>query len=320
MAYAIGTVTGDGTALAHQKMLTVFRSLCESVGWVVLRHNTSAENHELIMRAPGLSGTEEIFVGVRTYQSVTGDYYNLLLGVFTGYVPENTFDGQPGAGLCGIPAHNNSIDYFTTANGQRLVFMLKVGTPVYMHGYAGKLMPYARPSEYPYPVACAGILLGPVGTRFSDGNNYFPYHGRGVSSNAHFYVRRPDGVWIAPALWPFSHGNNAANGYALAGPTVCEVPANGIYQLEPIIAHALTDTISLDNNIWGELDGVYFVSGFNNTVENVVQVGGSTQIDQGGMSVAEAVAAIKAVGGRAFVVGQNVNRTGWRDYVAIEME
>ena len=57
-----------------------------------------------------------------------------------------------------------------------------------------------------------------------------------------------------------------------------------------------------------------------NGVENVAQMGGSSVIDQKGMTVKQAVDAIRAVGGRAFVVLQNVNRTTWADYIALEMK
>lgn len=324
MAYAIGTLVKNGGEDTHYQFLDVLKNVCESESWEVLRYNTTVENRELIMKAPGLSGTEEIYIGIRTYQSVTADYYNLLLGVFTGYVPGNSFDSQPGARLSGIPAHNNAITYYLSVNGQRMVFMLKVGTPIYTHGYAGKLFPYARPSEYPYPVVCAGILNGATATRFSDTNICFPYHGYTVNSNTNFYLRRPDGAWISPAMWPFTHGgvsDTTGSSRSLAGLVSysCQVAIGDQYQVEPIIIHDRVDTRSINNNIWGELDGVYFVSGFNNTVENVVQVGGSQLIDQSGMTPLQAVQAIKAVGGRAFIMAQNIHRTTWRDYVAIEM-
>ena len=134
-------------------------------------------------------------------------------------------------------------------------------------------------------------------------------------------MRRLDGSWYEPAMWPFSHGSYGGFSSCLAGATTtnCQVPAGSYYQVEPIILHDRTATVGITNNVWGELDGVYFVSGFNNAVENVVQSGGSSTIDQTGMTVLQAVQAIKAVGGRAFVMGQNINRTSWRDFVAIEM-
>jgi len=81
-----------------------------------------------------------------------------------------------------------------------------------------------------------------------------------------------------------------------------------------------SDSNNDPGNVFGEFDGVYFCSGFNNGVENVVQEGGSSVVDQTGLTVLQAVDAIKAVGGRAFVMLQNVYRTSWRDIIALEMK
>ena len=321
MGYAIGTVTKGGGNDCHYQILGIIKTLAEANGWTTLRYDTVSANREWIGKSLGLSGNEEIYIGIRTYQSVAGDYYNLLLGAFAGYVAGNTFDTQPGAQLSGVPAHNNAITYYMTMNAQRIAFMLKVGTPVYTHGYLGKFFPYARPAEFPNPLVCAGSFNGAELLRFSDTNQVFPYHGNAISSYTNFYMRRPDGSWYQPAMWPFSHGSSSNFSSCLAGATTtnCQVSAGGYYQVEPIILHDRTATVGITNNVWGELDGVYFVSGSNNAVENVVQSGGSSTINQTGMTVLQAVQAIKAAGGRAFVMGQNINRTSWRDFVAIEM-
>lgn len=321
MGYAIGTVRKGGGDDCHYQLLAAIKTLAEANGWTTLRYDAVSANREWIGKSLGLSGNEEIYIGIQTYQSVAGDYYNLLLGAFTGYVAGNTFDTQPGARLSGVPAHNNAITYYMTMNAQRIAFMLKVGTPVYTHGYLGKFFPYARPAEFPNPLVCAGSFNGAEALRFSDTNQAFPYHGDTISSYTNFYMRRLDGTWYQPAMWPFSHGSSSDFSSCLAGATTanCQVPAGSYYQVEPIILHDRVSTVGITNNVWGELDGVYFVSGFNNAVENVVQSGGSSTIDQTGMTVLQAVQAIKAVGGRAFVMGQNINRTSWRDFVAIEM-
>jgi hypothetical protein len=113
--------------------------------------------------------------------------------------------------------------------------------------------------------------------------------------------------------------NSSSN--ALAGPQGSNtlVPADTYYQLEPIILAQQTTNTS-PSNVWGEFDGIYFCSGFNNGVENVVQIGGSSVVDQTGMTVKQAVDAIIAVSGRALVMLQNVYRTSWRDFIAMEMK
>lgn len=322
MGYAIGTITKGGGDDCHYQLLGIIKTLAEANGWTTLRYVTSGSDWELILKGVGLSGTEEIFVGFKTYQSVGGDYYNINCATFVGYVAGNTFELQPGGKFSGCPAHNNAITYFISCNAQRIVACLKVGTPVYEHFYVGKLFPYARPGEYPSPLVVAAMFNGAEAKRFSDTSQNFPYFGRvngttGAGSSF-LFLRDQTGNWNQQYHYPFSNGASTSN--ALAGPQDSNtlVPADVYYQLEPIILQE-SASASAPRNVFGELDGVYFCSGFNNGVENVVQMGGSSVVDQTGLTVLQAVDAILAVSGRAFVMAQNVNRTSWRDFVAIEM-
>jgi len=320
MGYAIGTVTkGDGDD-CHYQVLEIIKTLAEANGWTTLRYVSTGLNRELILKGVGLSGLEEIFVGFKCYQSVGGDYYNINCGTFVGYVSGNSFEAQPGAQFSAIPAHNNAITYFITANAQRIVGCFKVGTPVYEHFYVGKFFPYARPGEYPSPLVCGAMLSSAQAMRFDNNSQSFPYAGYYYdTTNNRLYIRDQAGNWIRPYCWPFTNGSDASN--ALAGPqgTSTLVPADIYYQLEPIIL-AQQSNNNNPSNVFGEFDGVYFCSGFNNGVENVVQEGGSSVVDQTGLTVLQAVDAIKNVGGRAFVMLQNVYRTSWRDFIALEMK
>jgi len=285
--------------------------------WEIMRYTTGSGDHELIMKAPGLSGTEEIFIGLKTYESIPGDYYNYKIGTFSGYVAQNPFETQPNAKIQGCPAHNNAITYFISVNGQRIAACLKVGTPVYEHFYAGKILPYAKPGEYPYPMLNAAMLRTAAATRFSDTNQQFPYHGYRVNESYNaLMLRDPGAVYQYCWAHPFSFRGASNSSWILHGSPSQSVmvPAGTDYQLEPIILGSMSIL-----SLWGEIDGIYAISGFNNGVENVLQIGGSSTIDQTGMTVLEAVEAILGVGGRAFVVLQNLNRTTWRDYIAMEM-
>lgn len=278
MPHQIGFVDNTGGTLAHYKMLQVIRDFAAANGWTVLRYDTAPANRELILKGAGLSGEEEIFVGFRTYQDAGADYYNLLAGVFTGYVAGNSFDTQPGARLSGVPAHNNRIDYWLTLNGQRIVLAMKVGTPVCESCYVGKMLPYGRPSQYPYPVVCGGMLSGAAATRFSDTAHSIPYKG----NRANMALRSNDG-WLQPHCYPW--------GNALIAGTTNLRDTGGVYHLLPIELH--------DNsaNLWGALDGIYYISGFNNAVENTL-----------------------TVGGEQYVVIQDVARTGFTDYYAMRLD
>lgn len=283
MAYEIGFVDNSVT-LAHDAMLLKIKDFASANGWTVLRYDDVSVNRELILRGPGLSGTEEIFVGFRTYHDVGADYYNLYGGVFTGYVPGNTFDAQPGAVFVGCPAHNNRIDYWLTLNGQRIVLAMKVGTPVYEHLYLGKFLPYARPSQYPYPVVAGGMLAGATATRFSEVTHDFYLRG----NSARGQLRTPGG-WINMHCYPW--GNNYITGTSASATTIQLRDTGDQYPLLPVELH--------DNsaNLYGQLDGVYYISGFNNAVENTLVTGGVT-----------------------YVVMQSVSRTGHTDYYALRLD
>lgn len=279
MPHQIGFVEPVGGKLAHQVMLETIRDFAVANGWVQLRFDDTAANHELILRGPGLSGTEEIFVGFMCYQSEPSDYYNLGVAAFTGYVPGNSFSTQPGARLSGVPGHNSRIDYWMTLNGQRIALAMKVGTPVYESAYVGKFLPYARPSQYPYPLVCSGMLNGNTATRFSDTSHSVGY--KGARSN--FAMRFVDGAWRNVECYPW------ANAY-LAGATSQQRDTGGNYGLNRVV-------LSDSGGVYGELDGICQITGFNNAVENTLVIDGLT-----------------------WVVIQDVWRTGFNDYYAIRMD
>lgn len=279
MPYQIGFVDNSGGVLAHYKMLETIRDFAAANGWTVLRYDTVPANRELILKGVGYTGTEEIFVGFRTYQDASADYYNLVAACFMGYVPSNSFDTQPGAMLSGVPAHNNRIDYWLTINPQRIALAMKVGTPVYESCYVGKFLPYASPGQYRDPLICAGMLSGTPATRFSDTAHSMPYKG----ARANMRQRFNSGVWLQPECYPW---NNAH----LAGATTQLRDTEGAYSATPV---ELSDA----NGIYGYLDGVAHVAGFNNAVENTVSIAG---VD--------------------WVVIQDVARTGFNDYYALRMD
>lgn len=247
--------------------------------WQVLRYDTASATRELILKSLGLSGTEEIYVGFRAYQDTGADYYNLSVAGFTGYVPGNTFITQPGYFESGIPAHNLNIGYWMAVNGQRIVFALKVGTPVYEVAYAGKMLPFSLPTQYPYPLVIGGMLSGVPATRFSDTTQSTPFKG----NRANFKMRFVDGVWTQVHTWPWSSTH-------IAGATAQIRETGTIYTLQPITLH------NNSNGVYGAIDGVYHISGFNNVVENTL-----------------------TIGGKLYVVVQDVYRTGFNDYIALEM-
>lgn len=317
MGYAIGTVTGGLGDEAHYKVLAAIKTLAEANGWTTLRYVNAGDDQELILNSAGLSGTEDIYIGFKTYQSVSADYYNIAIAGMSGYVAGNTFEAQPGVRMSGTPCHNNAVTYFMTCNAQRIAGCFKVGTPTYAHFYAGKIFPYARPGEYPAPIFSGGSFDGKAATRFSSNLWQFPYYGYmnyssaagGPSSYHQGRLRKQDGTWQRQFHNPF--------GYMVYHVNQPLRPPGMNYQLLPIQLYGVAGEQGA-NNLWGEFDGIRFITGFNNGVENVLQQGG-TPVDQTGLTPLQAVDAVLAAGGRAHLILQDATRNGFSNFIAMEM-
>ena len=273
----------NSVMLASHAMLAKIKDLVTAAGegWTTLLYDTSGVNHYLILKGAGLTGAEEIYVGFRTYYNADADYYNISAMACTGYVAENSWETQPNAFYSGVPAHNQRIDYWLTWNGQRIMLAMRVGTPVYESLYTGKFLPYARPSQFPYPICCGGMLSAHAATRFSDTSHSMPFKG----NRANFKMRTIQGTWYQVYTYPWS------NTTFLCGTTLSMRDTGGEYHLTPV------ELYTPGENLWGALDGVFHITGFNNTVENTLTIDGDD-----------------------FVVIQDVWRTGFPDYYAMRLD
>lgn len=278
MAYEISYVDNlDGT-FAMCKMVDRVKTLALANGWTALRDASTADSREVILKGIGLSGLEDIYVGLKTYYNSSADYYNIQVGTFTGYVSGNTFETQPNAYLCGVPAHNNRIDYWLVVNAQRITCAMKVGTPVYESFYIGKMFPYGRPSQYPYPVVCGGSFRNAGATRFSE-TSHSMYLSGGDSDRLGM---RTNDSWVSPSVHPYNNSIICSSAHTR--------DTNSKYQLIPVELYTA-------NGVYGVLDGLFYISGFNNAVENTIIINSVT-----------------------YVVIQNIWRTGFADYYAMRMQ
>jgi hypothetical protein len=238
-------------------------------------------NYEVIWKAPGLSGTEEIFCGIKAYHSTADDYYNFKIGCFTGYVPLNSFETQAGhSNIMGVPLWNQTTAYWLQTDGQHLFCVAKIENIYESFGF-GKYLPYATPSQYPYPVFCMGGLTSATATRYSDTSHVSGF--KGARSN--FQIRTAAGAWINPDVYPYMGTRQLRN------TITASTTDDGYYGLHAIV---LSDSAP---NVYGELDNLSYISGFNNAVENTVVDADS----------------------KTHVVLRDVWRTGFNDYIAMKL-
>lgn len=306
MAYDINYVDNLGSeGLAHWQLLLAIKTLAEANGWVTQRYTTPSDgsSRELILKGVGLSGTDEIYIGFRTYHDVSADYYNIAAAAFTGYVAGNTWALQPGFRESGIPSHNQRIDYYLQVNAQRINIGLKVTGPVYLSGGAGFYLPLGTPGQLPYPIYVAGMLNGAAATRYSDTTMSMAWKGNRVN----LAIRFLDGTWKTPLTYPWNNPN-------IGGATRQLRDTNSNY---PVMKITLCEAVP---NLFGWLDGIGYVSNFDNTVESMVQIGGTPIVDDAGWTAQERAAAIEAAGGVPWICLQDAARTSFNDYFAMELK
>lgn len=176
---------------------------------------------EVIFKAPGAAGADEIYTGIRGEYNAAAGWYNLMLNGYVGYdANEPSWHLQPGA-LPGygapfpkavpmVPCWNTNMPCWLVASGRSFRFSVKVSTS-FEGGYLGFLLPYCTPAQYPYPLVVGGSLV-PNDTDRSDAWRYssasalhgvFPGPGSStwptLATEANWtscYLRNPAGQWI----------------------------------------------------------------------------------------------------------------------------
>lgn len=270
--------------------------------WTLLRYDS--DNLRALFEAPGLSGTEEIHVGVSLNSDAGADAYSLGFWMFRAFNDALGDFDQPGhSGLGYFPIWNQPMPYWFIANGQRLIITAKVST-VYPSSYVGKFLPYGVPGEYAQPYFI-GNTTPASNTRWSTtSENNRNFWDPGSEGN----MLQPHGQWKTVQnfvesvgaesdasnsnyIWPFQGGS--LSGSTKSRYRELRENVDGTYPLWPLVIVGTNP----DRDSYGELDGAYAVSGFNNASENIIQVDGTD-----------------------YLVVQNLHRTARYYYAALKLE
>ena len=279
------TLTAGSTAFVACDAFTF--SVCPP--WTSLRRTAGSE---MIWQAPGNGGLDQIIVGAKTFFDVAGDYYNWRLGGFTGFNAATVFNQQAGyisnsqaASSPCLNLWNQSTPYWIIANGRRVIVVAKVST-VYVCAYLGFMNSYMSPAAFAYPLVVGGSLAWFSEPALAGNANWrWSYTGQeirncpipisapnsGADQQSSLRLRLPMGTWrgfdlqaaetLIGHVWPY-----------LSGFTAWRTNLDGSYVLLPII---LSDNTP---NVYGELDGVFAVTGFQNAAENTITIGRVTYL------------------------------------------
>lgn len=279
---------------------------------------TLAHGDQITLRGPGLTDSDNIYFGMETIQNTQADAYNLQFWGHSGYSSSSEPRSQPlKSPDQWVLLWDQPMTYWLVANGRRWMIAVKVST-VYSSAYCGFMLPFASPSEYPYPMVVAGISDSGGGTRWStvdERSRFFASPGYDT-----MFLYWPDNVWRRIANYENDsndyspmYGSNPDN-YGFVFPTrymsqfglfssrsdeeiVNETTRtfDGTYILRDL--QLVSASGAPYRSMMGILDGAFWVPGTANSSENIIA---KDDVD--------------------YLVIQNLFRTGFRDYMALRLE
>lgn len=244
----------------------------------------------LSLQAPGNGASARVYLNFETLHNEGNAYYSWRLYGATAYDAGEAFGSMPGAG--GPTYFNlwqNTIDYWFYANDRRVIVVAKCSTN-YMSMYAGFFLPYALPSEYPFPLALIASYPEIQAADVNNARNSMIADPGG--DGAAWYRRRTTETWVElqnqsssaasiapktgqrPFVWPHKTGRTPYSGtgtnpnyWGPDGFHTMKLNANS----ESVLFQC--QIIDLDDyTIVGALEGVFSTTGFNRATEQQLTV------------------------------------------------
>lgn len=282
----------SGTAANYKDLLAVMTTFAAANGWDVLEQSTT----KVYLKGEGLAGLDEIYVGIETYEDAVNNRYNWNMVGSWGWRTGRGLNAHPrnsnvsGTDLVVGYLWNAAIPYWMVANGRRIIVAAKIGT-TYQMIHLGLLTPPATDAQYPYPLFIGGS--GRLNTQ-NYSANIASFWSALTTTYQGSRLHLPNGYWATPNTGqPYEHNPG------FRSMTVCDSDAaniisglDGTYLLEPFY---LVAGVSC-TGIYGQIEGLFRVSGHNNTSENIITVGGTN-----------------------YIVFQDGSRSGYGDFCAMRM-
>lgn len=267
----------SGTAAHYKDLMSILATFAAANGWAILTQNTT----ELYLRGEGAEGLDEIYCGIRCFEDSSVGYYNWQLYGSVFWKPNLAIGSQPlnSTGTYATYAYfwNQQIPYWMVANGRRIILVAKVGT-TYQHVHLGFINQCGTAAQYSYPLYIGGCgSNGGYAYSTTDQSAYWSGYAACVGR---LYL--PAGTWgrvnsepnvvsswqgDAGSIWPTGRPECIICGlYNTVRGVIMNAP-DGSYMLEPLF---IRDRIR--SGIYGQIDGMYRVSGYQNASENIITV------------------------------------------------
>lgn len=281
--------------------------------WSVAWTHAQGQPRGVVLKGPGATGADSIFVGLRRFDAAAADEQEIRIWGMSGLLgsaAEVTAHINVSGGAHSFFDSGN-MEYWMVASGRRFILVAKMST-VYSAIYGGFFLPYANPLSYPYPL----FIGGSAPYRPDETDSRYPKRWRDQQTyHSHFHsareldfaggIQRRDrsaawylsstGAWEMVtrsdkttnsyhSFLPYAASNTDPDGQNNwpsdndSGDTPFRL--NQLARMEESVGGGfalnqctLIRELPLVETV-GVLDGVYHVPGQNNAVENIVTVDG----------------------------------------------
>lgn len=278
----------SGTATDYHDLLTKLHDYLLAQGWTIDRWIAPASMTtvaELFVTGPGSLGGEQPRANIRTFSDIDRNIYTWEMHCAVNYEGDKGFGTQQySSPRTYFSLWHLAIDYWFYVNDRRFIVVTKMGV-VYHSMYMGFFLPYALPTQYPFPLFVGGTVsshqpynLDNSGMRsFVDPSSaaasYFKRESNRweVFENSYNAGGQSDGInGNNSVIWPYRvplADTNSVN--------ADDFNHNFLNNLRPTLEGKMpmwqAQIIDIDDNVMpGMLDGVFVTPGFNRVAEQVI--------------------------------------------------
>jgi hypothetical protein len=284
-----------GTATDHHDLLEQLKDYLELNDWVIDEFEIGAtltDVSKLYVTGPGVIGGQPVHISIQSEAQSGTNAYAWRFCAHPDYDPGLSFGQQRNnSQMIYFLLWPNEMDYWFYVNERRFIVIAKIGV-YYMSMYAGFFLPYALPTEYPFPYFLGGTYnsLQPYNTAnsgirsFADPGTaaacymsredmgWQPIHNSNQGANV---IDAYTGVGTEGAfIWPYrgpmvEDDTNHSGEIAWSFFRLLRPLANGKM---PMWQATIVDVAS--RTMAGVLDDVFVTGGFNRVPEQIVEIDG----------------------------------------------
>lgn len=298
-----------GSAANHHDLLDKLRIwLTTTVGWTQVSWtpgSTLTDNYYLIVQGPGAGAGREVYATFYAQGSSIAPYYSISCSAAIGYQAGAAWGTNPGESPpCYLNLWENAISYWFYANDRRIIIVAKCSTS-YMSAYVGMFLPWASPTQFPFPLYVGADYPTHVYYSYSNSARRMFCDPGVVGSTFAGVVRDLNGQWNGVQnqgastnndsnigysrgssyfVWPASSGSETSgdfNGWGAPGGNYGSASGSGT--MDKLVPTAQGERIVIPMKILhtdtpelGVLDGVYAPLSSGIASEQVVTAGGLT--------------------------------------------